>query len=152
MMRARSFATGLTALVAGMVLATSAADAADGPRIDVLSTRADLVTDGQALVAIDLPTGTAPSAVSVALDGSDVTGQFATRSNGRFEGLLSGLRAGANDVTASVRGGPSASQRIVNHPTGGPLFSGPQLKPWPCQEGALDAQCNKPTAYAFQYM
>src|SRR4051794_36594547 len=100
-MRARSFATGLTALVAGMAMATSAAAAADAPRIDVLSTRPDLVTDGQVLVAID-----APSAVTVALNGSDVTGEFATRRNGRFQALLTGLRNGANTLTAGVHGGP----------------------------------------------
>src|SRR3954466_12410512 len=105
-MRARAFATGLAALVAGMALTTAAADAAEGPRIDVLSTRPDLVTDGQALVAIDPPAGTPPSAVTVKLNGADVTAQFATRREGRFEGLLTGLRNGANAVTASVRGGP----------------------------------------------
>ena len=33
---------------------------------------------------------------------------------------------------------------VTNHPNGGPVFSGPQLEPYQCQETALDAQCNEP--------
>ena len=39
---------------------------------------------------------------------------------------------------------------ITNHPIGGPVFAGPQIQPWTCEAGATDAQCNLPTAYAYQ--
>ena len=55
--------------------------------IEVLSNRADIVSAGDVLVAVDLPAGVAPWRwVSVADDGRDVTGAFALRRNGRFDG------------------------------------------------------------------
>jgi hypothetical protein len=135
--------------VAMGVLAQSAL--AQGLQIDVLSTRADLVSGGQALTSIDLPAGTDPSGVAVSLNGHDVTGQFALRANGRFEGLLSGLVNGSNTVQASLPGGTTTTTTVVDHPIGGPIVSGPQVQPWVCQAGATDAQCDAPTTYAFVY-
>src|SRR5689334_18112164 len=96
---------------------------AQGLQINVLSTRADLVSGGQALTSIGLPAGTAPSAVKVSLNGNDVTSQFAERPNGQFEGLLSGLTPGSNTVTASLPSGTAASATIIDHPIGGPIFT-----------------------------
>src|SRR3954449_11889999 len=144
-MNARGLATFLATATVAIAGSQASAMAADGLEINVLSTRPDLVTGGQALVSIAGP-------ATVRLNGSDVTGQFAKRPDGRFEGLLTGLANGANTVTASAPGVRSTSLRIVNHPNGGPLFSGPQLQPWPCPAGAVDAQCNKPTTYAYEYM
>ena len=46
---------------------------------------------------------------------------------------------------------PRPAETIVNHPIGGPVFSGPQLEPWVCQNGSSDPQCNAPTTYAYEY-
>jgi hypothetical protein len=137
------------ALTAGA--AASASAAAQGLQINVLSTRADLVSGGQALTSIDLPAGTDPSSVTVTLNGNNVTNEFAQRPNGRFEGVLSGLVSGANTVGASLPNGAATSATIVDHPIGGPIFSGPQVQPWVCQSGATDAQCDAPTTYAYVY-
>jgi Tannase-like family of unknown function (DUF6351) len=144
----------VAALVAAMAIAAAAAPAAlaQGFQINVRSTRADLVSGPEALTSIALPAGTDPSTVTVSLNGQDVTSQFAERSNGQFEGLLSGLVNGSNTVTAAVAGGASTSTTLIDHPIGGPIFSGPQVQPWVCQSGATDAQCNAPTTYAYYYM
>src|SRR4051812_29660607 len=139
----------VSALLMGC-MASSAAAARSGIRIDVLSNRADLISGGDALVAIDLPDGTTPDSVSVSDNGRDVTDAFALRENGRFEGLLTGLDLGKNVIVADAPTG-SAQRTIVNHPNGGPIFSGPQMQPWPCQPSALDAQCNQPATYQYQY-
>jgi hypothetical protein len=118
--------------------------------IRVLSNRADLVSAGEALVEVVLPTGADSSYVTVDVDGADVTGQFAERANGRYMGLLTGLQIGENAVTAHV-GSVTRRITITNHPNGGPVFSGPQLQPWICQAGAVDAQCNQPEEYRFVY-
>jgi hypothetical protein len=142
--------TVLAAVIAAIgVLAPAAL--AQGLQINVLSTRADLVSGGQALTSIGLPDGTDPSSVAVTLNGQDVTGQFAPRPNGQFEGLLSGLVNGSNTVQASLPDGTATTATIVNHPIGGPIFSGPQVQPWVCQPGATDPQCDAPTTYAFVY-
>jgi Tannase-like family of unknown function (DUF6351) len=147
----RRVVTVLATVGAAMALAAPAAVAQD-LQIQVLSTRADLVSGGEALTQIELPAGTDPSTVSVGLNTIDVTDQFAERPNGEFEGLLSGLVNGTNTVTATLSDGASTSATIVNHPIGGPIFAGPQVQPWVCQSGATDAQCDEPATYAYYYM
>jgi hypothetical protein len=132
---------GLAGLLA-VVLASTAYGA--GPQIHVLSDRADLISGGDALVAIDSP-------ATVTLDGRDITDSFATRSNGSFEGLVTGLSIGDNVLTATLPDGSSDQVTLVDHSDGGPVFSGPQIQPWVCQNGSKDPQCAAPTTFAYQY-
>jgi len=127
-----------------------AADAAPKLSIEVLSNRADLISGNNALVAVGLP-GVNPAAVRVTDDGRDVTSAFALRDNGRFEGLVTGLGLGRNVLVARAPGAAQAQITVTNHPIGGPVFSGPQVQPWACQDGALDDQCNAPATYEYQY-
>ena len=118
--------------------------------VTVLSDRADLVSGGDALVAVRIPKRVDPADVTVLLDGRDVTGSFKVRPDGRYEGLLEGLHVGDNTVRAKAPG-YAGSTVITNHPNGGPLFAGPQLTPYQCQDTAADAQCNEPATYSFLY-
>jgi hypothetical protein len=138
-------------LVAGCLLAAPAF-AADALQIKVLSNRADVISAGDALVEVKLPTGVDAGDVTVTLEGKDVTGQFAERANGRFEGVLTGLKIGENDLVAKASGAKSDELTITNHPNGGPVFSGPQVQPWVCQNGSTDPQCEKPATYEWSYM
>ena len=145
----------VAALCCSALVADGAAAAATPTaKISVLSNRADLISGGDALVAVSPPPGADASDLRVRLNGTNVTGQFALRRNGRFEALLSGLRLGANRLVANVAGSPgtAAELRIANHRNGGPVFSGPQLQPWVCQPTAVDAQCNQPADYELTYM
>ena len=90
------------------------------PELVVLSNRADLVSGGDALVQVDLPNRVDPSTVRVSLDGKDVTSMFAVRPNGAYEGVVTGLANGANDLMASMKNGPTVHLTITNHPSGGP--------------------------------
>jgi hypothetical protein len=119
--------------------------------IAVLSNRADLISGGDALVAVGLPKGVDARAVRVQVGRRDVTSAFAMRPNRRFEGLVTGLANGANVLTATAPGAGTGRLTITSHPNGGPVFSGPQIKPWVCQEGAVDEQCNQPASYRFLY-
>src|SRR3954471_3899340 len=94
--------------------------------VQVLSGRANLISAGDALVAVDLPAGTDASKVRVTLGSRDVTSSFALRPNGRYEGLVERLQVGDNVLTARLPGGATARTTIMNHPNGGPVFSGPQ--------------------------
>jgi hypothetical protein len=118
--------------------------------VEVLSNRADLVSGGDALVAVSLPARVSPAKVQVLVDGRDVTDQFAVRPDGRFEGLVTGLALGENVLTVKAPG-YAGEQVITNHPNGGPVFSGPQHGPYQCQSTALDAQCNEPASYSLLY-
>jgi hypothetical protein len=134
-----------------VVVAPADASGRKAPTVEVLSNRADLVSDGQALVGIGLPQGRRLADLRVALGSRDVTAAFAVRAGGRVQGLVTGLALGRNTLTATVRGAGRARLTITNHPNGGPLFSGPQLQPWGCPAGARDAQCNRPPVFSYLY-
>src|SRR4051794_31697156 len=104
----------LAALLALAVaaIAPAAAFAGDGPQIQVLSNRADVISGGDALVAVALPDGADPSAVQMTLNGDDVTSEFALRPNGQYEGLLTGLQIGDNTLHAVVPGAGQDSATI----------------------------------------
>jgi hypothetical protein len=138
------------AIFAALVLA-SGAQAAQAPVIKVLSNRADLVSAGDAFISVQLPTGTEASSVTVRLGKRDVTNAFAVRSNGRFQGIVNGLKLGRNVLTARVAGGGASRVVITNHRNGGPVFSGPQVQPWVCQDTAKDKRCNEPPTVEYLY-
>jgi Tannase-like family of unknown function (DUF6351) len=142
-----------TLLIAGLLLGSVAgtAHARAGLGIGVLSNRADLISAGDALVAVRAPRSVDPSTIRVSVDGREVTRRFAIRSNGRFEGLLTGLKRGTTMLRATAPSANGAEIAITNHPNGGPVFSGPQIKPWRCQPTARDAQCNQPPSYEYMY-
>ena len=119
--------------------------------ISVLSGRADLVSGGSALVAIKLPRSDTRR-VKVTLGRMNVTGDFAIRRDGHFEGLVTGLALGRNLLQATLRSGWSARITLVNHPLSGPVFSGPQLEPWLCEPGAVDNKCDEATSFQYVYM
>ena len=145
--------------VVGLHPGDASATGAARPSITVLSNRADLISGGDALVAIGLPRGVTPSRVRVTVERRvrrrvrrrDVTRAFAVRPNGRFEGVVSGLPLGRSTLRARIGRRRGAAVPIVNRPNGGPVFSGPQVQPWVCQATAVDAQCNQPAEYTFLY-
>src|SRR4051794_18370839 len=141
------------ALVAGALTGVSVASTAHPTPVVIrtLSVRADLVSGGHVLTEVVLPHGIRASSVRMSLNGHDVTRQFALRANHRYEGLLTGLRLGSNNVVAKVRGGRGARLTVTNHAIGGPAFSGPQIQPWACQSTAKDKQCNQAPSYSYFY-
>jgi hypothetical protein len=129
----------------------AAAATPSGATLRVLSNRADLISSGDALVAVDLPKGVRASAVRLTIGRRDVTHAFGVRADGRLEGVVTGLLHGPNALVAHIRGRPDTSITITNHPNGGPVFSGPQLNPWKCQSTAVDKQCNQPAKFTYLY-
>ena len=118
-------------VVLGVVATPSVASPTQGLTLSVLSnTRADLVSDGQALVGISVPS---TSGLTVKVGSRDVTHLF-RRAHGRVEGIVDRLRVGTNVVTAKAHGS-TARLIITNHPNGGPIFGGPQVQPWRCRAG-----------------
>ena len=148
----RTVLVSVIAAVALMAGGAAGAQAAGTLSVQVLSNRADLISGGDALVAVALPRGVNPASVSVSLNGSNVTGEFALRENGSYEGLLTGLQVGSNVVKAEAPGSASGQATVVDHAIGGPVFSGPQVQPWVCKNaGATDAKCDAPTTYTYVY-
>src|SRR4051794_1654054 len=142
------------AVLIPMLLAlTSAAPAAarGTVRLEVLSNRADLISDGQALVGVSLPKGASGKGLRVTVGRRNVTSAFAQRADGRIAGLIDALKVGRNVVVARLRDGRGAKITITNHPNGGPVFSGPEVEPWTCQKTAVDEDCNEPPKFTYLY-
>ena len=133
------------ALVAALIVA---APASAGIKIDVLSSRADLVSGGDAIVAIKAKR---VSKLTIRLNRRNVSKRFKKRADGRRIGRVKRLKDGRNVLRAVRKNGRGARLVIRNHPNGGPVFSGPQLQPWECQEEAVDEQCNQPPEYTYLY-
>ncbi|MCO5106927.1 MAG: DUF6351 family protein [Burkholderiaceae bacterium] len=108
--------------------------------ITSLSSRPDIVTGGDALLQVSLPTGKDPTKITVQLNGQDVTGKFRVQPDGTtLLGLLDKsearytLRNGANTVEAFYDGVASGSLALTNYPSSGPVFSGPRESPFVCE-------------------
>jgi len=137
---------------AGLVLALAACEPSTPPepRLQVLSNRADLVSGGDVLVAAAVPAGTAPEDVSVKANGKALAAEAGFDALGRLVVRVSGLSLGSNVLHVQAPGFAEKAT-VTNHPNEGPVFSGPQVQPWSCPEGALDAGCNQPAQYTFFY-
>jgi len=127
------------------------------PELLVLSNRADLVSGGNALVQVVLPARVDPSSVHVSLNGTDVTSAFAVRPGDAYEGVVTGLANGVNDLMATMRNGPTVHLTVTNHPSGGPVFAGAQVQPWVCVSvtgfpAPTNGQCDAPPTFAYFYM
>src|SRR5262245_15050780 len=116
-----------TVLVALLLLGVLAAPAAaHDVDIDVLSSRADQVSGGDALIRIE---GRRLDNLRVLRNGADVTDAFESR-DGDLVGLVDGLRLGRNRISVYDRSHRVARQTLVNHPIEGPIFSGPHQTPF----------------------
>ena len=132
------------------------------PRLMVLSSDADKVTGGDALVEVMVSRGGARN-LALSLNGTDVTAALTQIEPRRFVGVVPGLSEGENLLVASAHGPTAAmlprsdSQVIVNHRLAGPVFSGSHQQPFYCETvaaglgDALDADCTAPTQVVYRY-
>jgi len=137
------------------ICATLIADSAmaqKGLTIEVLSSRPDLVTGGDALIRV----AGSEAAPRVTLGGNDVSAAFKPDSTGGHVGLVQGLKDGPNQLSAKA-GANEASVTLVNHPINGTLFAGPQQEPFVCENeshglaSAKDASCAAPSTIKYYY-
>ena len=126
--------------------------------LEVLSSRADMVTGGDALVAVTVAAGLDRAAVRVFAGDVEVTDRFhddPERPDRRL-GRIEGLALGDNPIAAELDGA-RVELTLKNHPITGPVFSGPHEEPFVCATEAaglgpaLDADCSAATLEAFFY-
>ena len=147
-------------LLLGTATAVAAPGASPGRQLTietVSNPRPALVSGGQVLVKV-VPSKR--TRVTVSTNGHDVTSSFRAQPDGSLLGLVTGLRDGANDLSARTSGpGPDqrASLRVTNHPITGPVFSGSQQRPFYCETQAFGLPpasqplCSAPTQVSYQY-
>jgi len=135
---------------------TNVASGAPSVEIKILSSKADMVSGGDALVQI---TGTIETEkISVWANGREVTSAFHGSSRTQtLIGLVEGLTVGKNRLEVKSGSEVLARLEIVNHGLAGPIFSGPHQTPFICGTepsglGApLDADCSAKTQVTYVY-
>jgi hypothetical protein len=132
--RRRIYSTGLAMCFAMAVAILTGCGGSDKPvlSINTVSNRADLISDGDALIEIVLPQSASAQGLAVDVDGRDVTPAFKVRADGRILGRVEGLKVGTNIVSASTASAAAARLTITNADRGGPVFSGEHVVPFVC--------------------
>jgi hypothetical protein len=137
-------------------------------QITTVSNRPDKISGGDALVRINVPDNVAAGQISVRLNGQDITPSFRPdAAEHAWMGLVKGLKLGPNQLEVFAKalgtGTPAAQLTLTNFPITGPVFSGPQEKPFICStesfklpDGStlgppLDANCSAKTVVQYLY-
>lgn len=168
--RLAALAATVLALAVGVVGSPGPAGAAPGSPdegsdagrlaiVSVSNPRPQLVSGGDVLLRVTPPADVAPADVRVDAGGRNVRPRFVVQPDGSLLGLVTGLPLGSTRVTARLADDPAttASVDVVNHPRTGPVFSGPQQKPFYCQTTAfglapaVQPLCSAPTVVTYQY-
>ncbi|WP_198598019.1 DUF6351 family protein [Blastococcus atacamensis] len=119
-------------------------------QVRTLSSRADLVTGGDAFIEIALPSSTDVRKVRVTVGKQNVTQAFRAGGPG-LRGLVTDLPLGDSTITATAPGGLRARLVVTNSPQSGPVFSGPHIQPWTCTNGSVEPDCSQPPTVAYYY-
>ena len=143
------------ALAAGLCLFGAGQASASGEvELEVVSSRPDMASGGSSLVQALVPPSGDPAALTVALDGNDVTPSFrVVPGNRRKLRALINL-SGVDAVIASLPGHTQAKLLIVDHSANGPILSGIRQTPFVCETpgGAINpADCNTTTKVEYRY-
>jgi Tannase-like family of unknown function (DUF6351) len=104
----------------------------------VLSSPPEMVTGGDALVRVTIPKTVPLNKATVSVNGTEITSTLRLDASARtLTGMVNGLQLGANTLFADSNGRghgrPTEALTLVNHPTTGPIFSGPQQQPFVCK-------------------
>jgi hypothetical protein len=121
----------------------------DAATIQVLSNRPDMVSAGDVLVEVRLENADAVDKLVLLRNGSDVSSVLQATATDplRLLGVVDGLSVGENTISANI----GNTITVVNYPSGGPVFTGPHIQPWVCQDGAADENCNQSAEYSWWY-
>ncbi len=145
--------------------------------IEVLSSPPDLISAGTARINIEYPWFASSRHLNVELDGVDVTDSFERQRgittswphrswNRSLQGVVTDLPVGESELRVSLSGWLGRLLRpesvtLTNHPSSGPMFSGPQQEPFLCSDDGdrgnaelgppIDDDCATDTVVSFKY-
>ena len=134
--------------------------------IQVLSTRPEWVSGGDALIEILANRNEPLGKIAVQLNNKDVTPLFKVDADQHsLTGLVTGLALGLNTVRVTGRSHNKAAElSLTNYPITGPIMSGPHEVPFICQTqdfllpdkkmfgDPTSANCSAPTKITYLYM
>ena len=93
--------------------------------VRVLSNRADLISGGDALIEITADNPALLHNARVTLGDTDVSNRFQSTGEA-LKGLVEGMAPGPHTLRVTLADDSVLQQPLINHPKGGPVFSGPQ--------------------------
>ena len=144
----------------GILSLAFACQSATAQQMQVLSSRADTVSGGDAVIQVGLPAGISTQQVTILRNGSDVTGAFVATDLRLSCATASLTQPGlhALPATSRVDGHVIAKLAVQNWPLYGPVFAGPHQRPWICETQAsglgpppASGPCVAPTRYDWFY-
>jgi hypothetical protein len=131
-------------------------------RIEILSSRHDMVSGGDAVIAVSGdPTSTSAFAadLKVRLNGVEINSPLEYDPLGkRLVGRIGGLHTGENIISAQQKSEPAALLTVTNHSSSGPIISGPHQVPWICETEtsglgtAFDSNCTVSSRLDWYYV
>ncbi len=140
------------ALLWAVLPVTAGVAASEVVVIEVESGRGDLVSSGDALLRLTAPDGASVEDLEVSLDDGDVAvSAFGVRQDGTALALVSGLDLGEQRLRAELPDGRGAYIDLTNAPQGGPVFSGPLIEPWTCNNGSDAPDCSQEPTVQYWY-
>jgi hypothetical protein len=157
---------GAMLILGGIAMATfnGARAAAPSATVSVLSSRAEVVSGGNALIRVAVPPTAALNSLIIYLNDTDVTSSFRPDASGGLMGLISGLRLGDNSIRVSGSGVRASELVLRNHPIAGPVLAGPHEQPFYCMTSqftlpastqtlgaSIDADCSVLTRVDYVY-
>jgi hypothetical protein len=153
-------AAGALAVVSLAVAPALSQTAGGAGKVDVkvLSSRAEFVSGGDALVEIKASGGAKASELKVRLNDAQLATplKFDQPTN-TLRGVVTGLKDGPNTLAVTGPNGLGAKQVLTNYPITGPILAGPLMTPYECRtkESGLgeptDANCSAPTKFEWFY-
>ena len=144
----------------GALVFATAFPGALAQEVKVLSSRADSISGGDAVIQVRIPSTVSVLQVAVLRNGVDVTSAFVATDTTTLQGLVSGLNAGLNVILATARsdGRILAKAIVQNWPIYGPIFAGSHQRPWICETDTsglgpppASGPCVGPTRYDWFY-
>ncbi len=127
-------AMGATSAAAVATTGSVAGGSAEGEyRLEVLSSKPDQISGGDALIEIVVPEEASIEEVTVYRNDSDVTEGFAEHpERSALTGMVDELEDGENTLTVREDGEVVLEETVTNHPIQGPIFSGEHQQPFAC--------------------
>ncbi len=170
-MTTRRSARVLAGIVSAIALAAACASPDSAPQaqssaqpsggqlsLRVLSSRAEHVSGGDALIEVVSSRATAPLALRVLAGGQPVQHRIVSTRGAVMQVLVSGLAVGPSRLMVEAKSGEAPAElSLTNHPITGPILSGPHLAPYECRTkesglgDATDANCSAPTRFDWFY-
>jgi len=147
-------------ILAGLAVTTLCATAYAQSTINVLSSRPDTISGGDAVLQVRLPAGVTASQIAVLRNGADVTNFFVAKNPTTLEGLVGGLNVGLNTILVRLRSDDTILTKalVQNWPIYGPIFAGVHQQPWICETQAsglgpppTSGPCVAPVRYEWFY-